>query len=132
MNSSFTTEYTLDGVKRLIKHLENTLQISLYDLAKRSSVTPAAIYAILNRKDTKNGRKVRKKTIIGFAQGCGYSVRFRDNQIILHRVASPGNPRSREYEKFADEIIDLTRRLGHKLTRGLQKKILKVIEVMAG
>jgi hypothetical protein len=129
---TITVNYTIDGVKSLIKTLENTLQISTFDLAKRAGLIPATIYSILKRKESEDSRPVRKKTIIAIAEGCGYSATFRGDQIILNRKAGIDGPQPTDaYKKFADEMISLTRKRGrHKLTRGLQKKILKVIEVM--
>jgi hypothetical protein len=129
---TITVDYTIDGVKSLIKSLENTLQISTFNLSKRAGLIPATLYSILKRKESSKIRMVRKKTIIAIAEGCGYSVAFRGNQIILTRKAGIDAPQSTDaYKKFANEIISLTRKRGrHKLTRGLQKKILKVIEVL--
>jgi hypothetical protein len=126
------TAYTLKGVQDLIQALMSRHGISMYEMAKVCGMNSATLYFILNRKPKRGQRKVRPTTIKTIAKGLGYEVKFEGDEIVF----SPGTPEREPRQQYAYpelmEMIDgvLRRYQRQKITKALQSKIVKMVELL--
>jgi hypothetical protein len=71
-----TERYDLEGVRNLILDLSDVESVSIYTMAKLSNLNHTTLWAILYRKNRKEGNSIHRKTIKALGDGLGYEVRF--------------------------------------------------------
>src|SRR5208283_4585119 len=71
-----TEKYNLEGVRNLILTLSDAEGISIYDMATKSGLNHTTLWAILYRKNRKDGYTVHRKTIKSLGTGLQYDVFF--------------------------------------------------------
>ena len=71
-----TERYDLEGVRNLILDISDIEGVSIYTIAKLAGLNHTTLWAILYRKNRKDGNSVHRKTIKALGDGLGYEVRF--------------------------------------------------------
>ena len=71
-----TERYDLEGVRNLILDLSDVESVSIYTMAELCGLNHTTLWAILYRKNRKEGNSVHRKTIKRLGQGLGYEVTF--------------------------------------------------------
>ena len=71
-----TERYDLEGIRNLILDISDIEGVSIYQMAKLCGLNHTTFWAILYRKNRKEGNSVHRKTIKALGDGLGYEVRF--------------------------------------------------------
>ncbi len=71
-----TERYALEGVRNLILDISDVEGVSIYRMAKLCGLNHTTLWAILYRKNRKDGNSVHRKTIKALGDGLGYEVMF--------------------------------------------------------
>lgn len=72
----FSAPYTHSGVQALIQWIMDTQGIGQFELSRRSGLSPATVYAILNKTEKMITRPPRKSTISSLANSLGAQITF--------------------------------------------------------
>lgn len=71
-----TERYDLEGMRRVIERLSDLEGISLFQMSRKAGLSHTTLWAILYRKNRKEGNTVHRSTIKKLGDGLGYQVLF--------------------------------------------------------
>lgn len=71
-----TERYDLEGVRRIIVRLGDMEGMSLFQMSRKAGLSHTTLWAILYRKNRKEGNTVHRSTIKKLGDGMGYQVLF--------------------------------------------------------
>ena len=71
-----TDHYDLEGVRRVIVRLGDMEGMSLFQMSRKAGLSHTTLWAILYRKNRKEGNTVHRSTIKKLGDGLGYQVLF--------------------------------------------------------
>ena len=128
----FSYPYTHSGIQHVIRDILDTYGISIFELAKRASLTPATIYQILKKSEKQVTRPPRKSTVHALGQAIGAQVMFnsKTNKVFLHHASVPETKRD-DIAEFLMQIADAIRQSGRtEIPRDERDRILRVLRVL--
>jgi len=132
MTERITEKYTLAGVQHLIRRILDSEGLSPMDLAKASGLHFTGIYSILNKKESKNTRPVRRSTIVALGKGAGYDVKIDSvkKDISLTREREPVS-RSNDIEELLKELRSILVHSGRrKFEQEEKERIVAVFKAL--
>jgi hypothetical protein len=71
-----TESYNLEGVRRIIVRLGDMEGMSLFQMSRKAGLSHTTLWAIIFRKNRKEGNTVHRSTIKKLGDGLGYQVLF--------------------------------------------------------
>jgi hypothetical protein len=71
-----TERYDLEGVRKLVLNLTDVEGLSLFQMSRKAGLSHTTLWAILYRKNRKEGNTVHRSTIKKLGDGLGYQVLF--------------------------------------------------------
>ena len=130
----FIAPYTQTGVQQLIQWLMDTQGIGQFELSKRSGLSPATVFQILNRSEKDVTRPPRKSTISSLASAVGSKVHFHSEKgtFAIYQDVELPETESKELTLLYSEIGSwiLTRR--KTLKKEEREQIVRVVKAMLG
>jgi hypothetical protein len=71
-----TEHYDLEGVRKLVLNLTDMEGMSLFQMSRKAGLSHTTLWAILYRRNRKEGNTVHRSTIKKLGDGLGYQVLF--------------------------------------------------------
>jgi transcriptional regulator with XRE-family HTH domain len=131
-NTLFSAPYTHSGVQALIQWLMDTQGIGQFDLSKRSGLSPATVYAILNKTEKMITRPPRKSTISSLATSLGAQITFdtkRRTFSLIQEFELPPTA-SAEIRAVLNEIGGILSARQKPLNREERDRLLRVVRAL--
>ena len=131
-NTLFSAPYTHTGVQALIQWLMDTKGIGQFELSKRSGLSPATVYQILNKSEDETTRPPRKSTLSSLATSLGAQVMFDTKKGIFSLVQEFELPSttSAEIRAVLNEIGRMLSARRKPLNRKERDRLLRVVKAV--
>jgi len=128
----FAGPYTHSGVQRLIQWLMDSQGIGQFELSKRSGLSPAAVYQILNKSEQQVTRPPRRSTLAALAKVVGAEIHFdgKKNQFFLTQQFQLPKMEAKDLSLLLSEIGSTILSCRRKLTKEERDKIVRVVKAL--
>ena len=128
----FAGQYTHSGVQRLVHWIMDSQGISQYALSKRSAVSPAAIFQILNKSEKQVSRPPRRSTVVALGKSVGADVHFdgKKNRFFLTQQYELPKTRGKELSLLLSEIGSTIMSRGKSLSKEERGRIVRVVKAL--
>jgi transcriptional regulator with XRE-family HTH domain len=128
----FACPYTHTGVQRLIQWLMDSQGIGQFELSKRSGLSPAAIYQILNKSEQQVTRPPRKSTLAALAKAVGAEIHFDSKRNVFYLTQQFQLPKTeaKELSLLLGEIGSLILSRRRSLTKEERERIVRVVRAV--
>ena len=128
----FSAPYTHTGVQRLIRWIMDRQGISQYELSKRSGLSPATIFQILNKTKKQVTRPPRRSTVSALAQAVGAEVHFdsKKNQFFLFQKYELPKTEAKELGLLLSEIASVILSRRKRISKGDRERIVRVVKAI--
>ncbi len=94
-----TDRYDLEGVRKLIVNLTDMEGMSLFQMSRKAGLSHTTLWAILYRKNRKEGNTVHRSTIKKLGDGLGYQVLFSSSDGTVKFTKQIDEDRIQEFQK---------------------------------
>lgn len=131
-NTLFSAPYTHSGIQALIHWLMDTQGIGQFDLSKRSGLSPATVYQILNKSEDETTRPPRKSTISSLATSLGAQVTFdtkRGTFSLIQEFELPSTA-SEEIRSVLNDIGRILSARRKPMNREERDRLLRVVKAV--
>jgi hypothetical protein len=128
----FSATYTHSGVQKLVRWIMDNQGIGQFELSKRSKLSPAAIYQILNKTEKEVTRPPRRSTVSSLGQAIGASVHFdseKNTFTLVQQVEIP-QTRAKELSNMLSEIGSIILNRGKPLTKEERERVVRVVKAL--
>jgi transcriptional regulator with XRE-family HTH domain len=131
-NPLYSGPYTHTGVQRLIQWILDSQGIGQFELAKRSKLSPATIYQILNKSEQQVTRPPRRSSLSSLAAAVGAEVHFdgKKNQFFLTQKFQLPEVGTKELNLLLSEIGSLVLSRRKSLTKEERERIARVVKAV--
>lgn len=128
----FAAPYTHSGVQSLIQWLMDSQGIGQFELSKRSGLSPATIYQILNKSESQVTRPPRRSTLAALARVVGADLHFdgKRNQFFLTQQFQLPKTEAKELSFLLSEIGSLILSRRRILTKEERERIVRVVKAL--
>jgi transcriptional regulator with XRE-family HTH domain len=130
----FSSPYTHTGVQRLISWILDCQGIGQFELSKRTGLSPATIYQILNKTERQVTRPPRRSTLSALASAIGAEVQFEENGKQFALVQKYDLPRTeaRELSLLLSQIGRWIQSRGKPISKEERERIVRVVKAVVG
>jgi transcriptional regulator with XRE-family HTH domain len=130
----FSGPYTHTGVQRLIQWIMDSQGIGQFELSKRSGLSPATIFQILNKSEGQVTRPPRRSTLSALGQAIGADLQFdgEKNQFALVQKYELPKTEARELSLLLSEIGNWIMSRRKALTKEERERIVRVVKALIG
>jgi transcriptional regulator with XRE-family HTH domain len=128
----FSSPYTHTGVQRLIQWIMDSQGIGQFELSKRSALSPATIYQILNKSEKQVTRPPRRSSLSALASAVGAEVQFdgRRNQFALVQKYDLPRTEAKELSLLLSEIGSWILSRGKPISKEDRERIVRVVKAV--
>ncbi len=128
----FSAPYTHTGVQRLIQWIMDSQGIGQFELSKRSGLSPATIFQILNKTEREVTRPPRKSTLSSLASAVGAEIQFDSKKNIFFLVQKYEMPKTKakELALLLSDIGTLIMNSRRTITREERDRIVRVVKAL--
>ena len=128
----FAGPYTHTGVQQLIRWLMDRQGIGQFELSKRSGLSPATIFQILNKSESQVSQPPRRSTIAALGKVLGAEVHFdgRKNKFYLTQQFQLPKTEVKELSLLLSEIGSLILSRRRTLTAEERERIVRVVKAV--
>jgi transcriptional regulator with XRE-family HTH domain len=132
--SLFSSPYTHTGVQHLIEWIMDSQGIGQFELSKRSGLSPATIYQILNKSEKQVTRPPRRSSLTALASAIGAEVQFEENGKQFALVQKYDLPRTeaKELSLLLSQIGNWIQSRGKAISKGDRERIVRVVKALIG
>jgi len=129
----FSAPYTHTGVQRLIHWIMDSQGIGQFELSKRSGLSPATIFQILNKSENEVTRPPRRSSITALASAVGAEVIYdgKKNQFALVQKFELPKTQAKEISLLLSEIGSWIVTNRRSMTKEERERIVRVIKALA-
>jgi transcriptional regulator with XRE-family HTH domain len=126
----FSAPYTHTGVQKLIRWIMDSQGIGQFELSKRSRLSPAAIYQILNKSGGEVSRPPRRSTVTALAQAIGARVHFdsEKNMFALFQQFDLPKTNAKELSLLLSEIGSWIISRRKPLTKDERDRMVRIVK----
>jgi transcriptional regulator with XRE-family HTH domain len=130
----FSNPYTHTGVQRLIQWILDSQGIGQFELSKRSGLSPATIYQILNKTEKQVTRPPRRSSLSALASAIGAEVQFdgRRNQFALVQKYDLPQTEAKELSLLLSQIGSWILSRGKPISKEERERIIRVVKAVVG
>ncbi len=131
-NYLFSAPYSHSGVQRLIQWIMDSQGIGQFELSKRSGLSPATIFQILNKTEREVTRPPRKSTLSSLASAVGAEVQIDSKKNIFFLVQKYEMPklRAKELSLLLSDIGNIVMDSRRTITREERERIVRVVKAL--
>ena len=131
-NHSFSAPYTHTGVQSLIRFLMDSQGIGQFEVSKRSGLSPATLYQILNKTEKQVTRPPRRSTVSALGRVIGADVQFDSDKNLFHLTQRIDMPKTEEKELslMLSEIGSWVLSRGRPVTREDRALVVRVVKAL--
>ena len=128
----FVGPYTHTGVQNLVRWILDSQGIGQFELSKRSGLSPATIFQILNKSEKDVTRPPRRSTLSVLAATLGADLQFdtANNQFALVQRYDLPRTEAKELSLLLSEIGSWILSRRKRLTGEERELILRVVKAM--
>jgi hypothetical protein len=130
----FSAPYTHSGVQELVHWIMDNQGIGQFELSKRSGLSPAAIFQILNKSEKQVTRPPRRSTVSSLAQSIGARVHFdskKNTFALMHDFEIP-KTKAKELSMLLSEIGSWILSRRKVITKEERERIVRVVKAVVG
>jgi transcriptional regulator with XRE-family HTH domain len=133
-NPRYSGPYTHTGVQRLIHWILDSQGIGQFELSKRSGLSPATIYQILNKSESQVTRPPRRSSLSALATAVGAEVHFdvKKNQFYLTQQFQLPDAGTKELNLLLSEIGSAILSRRTSLAKDERERIVRVVKAVLG
>jgi transcriptional regulator with XRE-family HTH domain len=130
----FSAPYSHTGVQQLITWIMDSQGIGQFELSKRSRLSPAAIYQILNKSENEVSRPPRRSTVSALAQAIGARVHFdsEKNMFALFQQFDLPKTDAKQLSLLLSEIGSWIISRRKLVTKEERERIVRVVKASVG
>ena len=128
----FSALYTHSGVQRLIQWIMDSQGIGQFELSKRSGLSPATIFQILNKSEHEVTRPPRRSSITAIASAVGAEVIYdgKKNRFALVQKFELPKTQAKEISLLLSEIGSWIVTSRRTMTKEERDRIVRVVKAL--